>query len=154
MTGNGSAVDADFMTTAMDYAAQAELAGEVPVGAVLVRDGEIVAAAANGVIAGHDPTGHAEVLALRRAGAQLGNYRLPHSTLYVTLEPCAMCAGALIHARISRLVFGASDPQRGAAGSALDLFGHPGMNHRVEVIGGVLADECGALLRNFFKARR
>ena len=146
--------DRKFMASALQLAKQASSAGEVPVGAVLVREGEIVAAAANAPIASHDPSAHAEVLALRAAGQQIANYRLPNTTMYVTLEPCAMCASALIHARVARLVFGATDPQRGAAGSALDLFRHASANHRLEVMGGVLAEECGALLREFFRQRR
>ena len=150
----GAADDLQFMAAALALAKQAGAAGEVPIGAVLVRQGKIVAAAANAPIGSHDPSAHAEVLALRAAGQALANYRLPDTTLYATLEPCAMCAGALIHARIARLVFGARDPQRGAAGSAFDLFKHESANHRVEVVGGVLADECGATLREFFRERR
>jgi tRNA(adenine34) deaminase len=146
--------DLKFMAAALELARQAGAAGEVPIGAVLVREGETIAAAANAPIATHDPSAHAEVLALRAAGREVANYRLPHTTLYATLEPCAMCAGALIHARVDRLVFGASDPRRGAAGSALDLFSHASANHRVQVAGGVLAEECGTLLREFFRERR
>ncbi len=149
-----AAADRKFMGAALALAKQAGGDGEVPIGAVLVRQGEIIAAAANAPIGNHDPSAHAEVLALRAAGQALANYRLPDTTLYATLEPCAMCAGALIHARVARLVFGATDPQRGAAGSALDLFHHPSGNHRVEVMGGVLAEECGTLLREFFRQRR
>jgi tRNA(adenine34) deaminase len=151
---DGSSEDRQFMAKALELAEQAAAAGEVPVGAVLVLAGEVIAKASNAPIAGHDPTGHAEVLALRKAGEELDNYRLPNTTLYVTLEPCAMCAGALVHARVERLVFGAPDPQRGAAGSALDLLNHAAMNHRVTVLGGVMAEECGGLLRDFFQARR
>lgn len=149
-----SADDFRFMTVALDLAKQAGAAGEVPIGAVLVHEGEIIAAAANAPIAMRDPSAHAEVLALRAGGQQLGNYRLPQTTLYATLEPCAMCAGALIHARVRRLVFGATDPQRGAAGSALDLFNHPAKNHQVDVHGGVRAEECSTVLRTFFRERR
>ena len=150
----GSEPDRRFMAMALRLAEQAAAAGEVPVGAVLTLNEDIVATASNRPIASQDPTAHAEIVALRRAGEQLKNYRLPETTLYVTLEPCAMCAGALVHARVERVVFGAPDPQRGAAGSALDIFNHPSVNHRVSVEGGVLADECGGLLRDFFKARR
>lgn len=150
----GSSADRQFMAMALQLAEQAAAAGEVPVGAVLVQAGEVIGQASNAPIAGHDPTGHAEVLAMRKAGQHLSNYRLPNTTLYVTLEPCAMCAGALVHARVERLVFGAADPQRGAAGSALNLLNHAAMNHRVEVLGGVMAEECGGLLRDFFQARR
>lgn len=136
---------------------QAELAarlGEVPVGAVLVLHGEKVACAHNSPIREHDPTAHAEIRVLRLAGAKQGNYRLPGSTLYVTLEPCPMCIGAMIHARIQRLVFGAWDPRTGAAGSVLDLAGHHSHNHQLEVMGGVRADEAAYLLRRFFRQRR
>lgn len=149
-----SPADLKFMASALELAKQAGAEGEVPVGAVLVRQGEIVAAAANAPIATHDPSAHAELLVLRAAGQQVANYRLPETTLYATLEPCAMCAGAMIHARVDRLVFGATDPQRGAAGSAFDLFSHSSANHRIEVSGGVRAEECGTLLRDFFRQRR
>jgi tRNA(adenine34) deaminase len=146
--------DAHWMRHAMDLAARAELAGEVPVGAVLVRQGEILGEGCNGPIAASDPTAHAEIAALRAAAAREGNYRLPGTTLYVTLEPCPMCVGAMIHARVARLVFGASDPKTGAAGGALDLIGDPSHNHRIEVTGGVLQAECAERLRAFFRARR
>lgn len=137
--------------------AQAELAqrqGEVPVGAVLVIDGEVLGEGFNQPVATLDPSAHAEIQALRAAAVRRGNYRLNGSTLYVTLEPCVMCAGAIIHARVERVVFGAYDPRAGAAGSVFDVLGTDRLNHRVEVIGGVLADECGAQLRAFFEARR
>ncbi len=146
--------DTDFMREAIGLARLTALAGEVPVGAVLVRDGEIVARGANSPIGDCDPTAHAEMRALRAAGKALQTYRLTDTTLYVTLEPCIMCAAALVHARVRRVVFGAWDPKAGAAGSMTDVFGLPALNHRVDVFGGVLAEECGALLAEFFAARR
>jgi len=143
------------MEQALACAREAEAAGEVPVGAVIVDvAGNVVARAANAPIARNDPTAHAELLSLRAAGRVLGNYRLPGCVLYVTLEPCAMCVGALVHARIARIVYGAADPKTGACGSVFDLAANANMNHRIEVVGGVLADECGALLKRFFAARR
>jgi tRNA(adenine34) deaminase len=149
-----AADDLDFMRAALDRARAAEAAGEVPVGAVLVRDGEIIGRARNRPIEANDPTAHAEILALREAAAAAGNYRLPDTTLYVTLEPCPMCAGALVHARVSRLVYGAADPRAGAAGSVFDLVRSEALNHRMEVRAGVLADESRELLQGFFRARR
>jgi len=146
--------DDDFMAVALDLAREAATLGEVPVGAIVVREGEIVGRGSNQPIGRHDPTAHAEVLALRDAAARLGNYRIPGCTLYVTLEPCAMCIGAIFHARIGRVVFGAHDPKTGAAGSVIDLFGEERLNHHAEIVGGVRAEECGALLSNFFAARR
>ncbi|MBI3147265.1 MAG: tRNA adenosine(34) deaminase TadA [Betaproteobacteria bacterium] len=146
--------DQQFMREALREAAAAEEAGEVPVGAVVVRDGRIVARAFNAPISSHDPCGHAEVRALRAAGQALGNYRLPGCTIYVTLEPCAMCAGAMLHARLDRLVFGAPDPKTGAAGSVIDLFAEPRLNHHTRVTSGVLGEECGSLLSAFFARRR
>jgi tRNA(adenine34) deaminase len=146
--------DLTFMKRALDLARQAEAAGEVPVGAVIVKDGVIVAEGWNHPIGAHDPTAHAEIVALRAAGAALGTYRLTGTTLYVTLEPCAMCASAMVHARVQRLVYAATDPRAGAAGSVFNIVQHPSLNHRIECTGGVLADECGALLRSFFVARR
>jgi tRNA(adenine34) deaminase len=142
------------MQRALELADSAERNGEVPVGAVLVRGDEIIAAGANCPIASHDPTAHAEIEALRIGGQVLQSYRLSDTTLYVTLEPCAMCAAAIVHARVRRLVFGAWDPRAGAAGSIVDVFTLPGLNHRVDVFGGVLADECTRRLRDFFAARR
>lgn len=140
---------------ALTEAREAQAANEVPIGAVIIgREGAILARGQNRVIRDHDPTAHAEMVALRAAGAALGNYRLERCTLYVTLEPCAMCAGAMIHARIERLVFGAFDPKAGAVGSVLSVLNHPQLNHRIEVGGGILADECGDLLRRFFQTRR
>jgi len=146
--------DLAFMHLAIAEARAAELAGEVPVGAVVVHNGEIIAPGRNRVIADSDPAAHAEIVALRAAGAALGNYRLEDCTLYSTLEPCAMCAGAIIHARIARLVYAASDPKAGACGSVLDVMNHPQLNHKVEVVSGLLAEECGAMLTDFFRARR
>ncbi|MEN9705545.1 MAG: tRNA-specific adenosine deaminase [Pseudomonadota bacterium] len=146
--------DVDFMRRAIELARGAAAAGEVPVGAVLVRGDRIVAEGANNPIANHDPTGHAEIVALRAGGRELGSYRLTDTVLYVTLEPCVMCASAIIHARVRRVVFGAFDPKAGAAGSLTDVFNLPGLNHRVDVFGGVLEAECGALLSDFFEDRR
>jgi len=146
--------DEDFMRAALEQARMAGACDEVPVGAVVVRAGEIVGRGFNQPIGRHDPTAHAEVMALRDAAARLGNYRLPGCELFVTLEPCAMCCGAMMHARIARVVFGARDPKTGAAGSVLDLFAEARLNHHAEVVGGVLGDECGALLSSFFAARR
>lgn len=146
--------DQHWMSLALDQARLASTAGEVPVGAVVVKDGQVIATGRNAPIASHDPTAHAEVLALREAARVLGNYRLEGCTLYVTLEPCAMCSGAMLHARLDRVVFGAADPRTGVAGSVLNLFGHPQLNHQTQVVGGVLADDCGRLLKDFFKPRR
>lgn len=142
------------MGEALALAREAAARGEVPVGAVVVREGRIVGRGGNAPINASDPTAHAEITALREAGRALGNYRLPGCELYVTLEPCAMCAGAIMHARIARLVFGANDPKTGACGSVVDLFANLRLNHHTEVIGGVRADECGRLLSDFFAARR
>jgi tRNA(adenine34) deaminase len=146
--------DAYGMRLALAQAHEAAAAGEVPVGAVVVKDGQVIASGRNAPIASHDPTAHAEVVALRAAAQRLGNYRLDGCTLYVTLEPCAMCSGAMLHARMDRVVFGAPDPRTGVAGSVLNLFDHPQLNHQTQVTGGVLADECGQLLKDFFKPRR
>jgi tRNA(adenine34) deaminase len=149
-----SLTDIEYMQRALRLARIAGSRGEVPVGAVLVRDGEVIAEAANCPISHRDPTAHAEIEVLRAGGIALESYRLGNTTLYVTLEPCVMCASAIVHARVKRLVFGAWDPKAGAAGSTCDVFRMPAMNHRVDVFGGVLADECGALLTEFFAARR
>ncbi len=150
--------DLHAMRLALDQAHNAMLVGEVPVGAVIVQPGpegpQVLATGYNRPITTHDPTAHAEIVALRHAATLLGNYRLPGCTLYVTLEPCAMCAMALMHARIGRVVYGAPDPKTGAAGSVVDLFAEPRLNHHTAVQGGVLADACGALLREFFAGRR
>ncbi len=142
------------MREALSQAREAGTCGEVPVGAVVVLNGEIVGRGFNQPIGRHDPTAHAEVMALRDAAARLGNYRLPGCELFVTLEPCAMCSGAIMHARIARVVFGARDPKTGVAGSVIDLYGEARLNHHASVVGGVLAEECGGLLSAFFAARR
>lgn len=146
--------DENWMREALALARLAESAGEVPVGAVLVKDDAVVATGWNQPIGAHDPTAHAEVMALRAAAQALGNYRLIDTTLYVTLEPCVMCAGALVHARVKRLVYSATDPKAGAAGSVFDIVRASALNHRLEVTGGVLAEECSALLKGFFSQRR
>jgi tRNA(adenine34) deaminase len=146
--------DQDFMRLALEQARHAWALGEVPVGAVVVKDGIVVAAGYNQPIGRHDPTAHAEIVALRAAAEALGNYRLPGCELFVTLEPCAMCSGAMMHARLARVVFGAPDPKTGACGSILDLFAHEKLNHHTELVGGVLADEASAMLRAFFAERR
>jgi tRNA(adenine34) deaminase len=146
--------DEDFMRLAIEAAGRAQALGEVPVGAVLVKDGEVIATGFNQPIGRHDPTHHAEIAALRAGAEALGNYRLPGCTLYVTLEPCVMCAGAMMHARLARVVFGASDPKTGACGSVVNLFAEDRLNHHAEISGGVLADECGTMLSNFFAERR
>jgi tRNA(adenine34) deaminase len=146
--------DAVYMGEALALAREAASVDEVPVGAVVVLDGVIVGRGFNQPIGRHDPTAHAEIMALRDAAARVGNYRLPGSTLYVTLEPCVMCSGAIMHARVGRVVFGARDPKTGAAGSVVDLFGEGRLNHHADIVGGVMAEECGALLSGFFAARR
>ncbi|MDR0250372.1 MAG: tRNA adenosine(34) deaminase TadA [Burkholderiales bacterium] len=146
--------DIHWMRFALALAEEAAARDEVPVGAVVVFESEIVGRGGNAPIAGNDPTAHAEITALREAARKFGNYRLPDCSLYVTLEPCAMCAGAIMHARIARLVFGARDPKTGACGSVVDLFSEPRLNHHAEVVSGILADESAALLSAFFKARR
>ena len=151
---NWSAADENGMRAALAEAEAAAASGEVPVGAIVVIDGEIVAAAHNATIADHDPSGHAEVLALRAASQRLGNHRLANATLYVTLEPCVMCVGAIAQARVARVVFGAYDRKAGALGSVEDLSDSRALNHRFEVNGGLLADECAALLQAFFTSRR
>lgn len=151
---SSSETDAHWMRQALAQAQAAGQAGEVPVGAVVVRGGEVIATGRNAPVQGHDPTAHAEIVALRAAAQRLGNYRLDGCTLYVTLEPCAMCSGAMLHARVPRVVFGAADPKTGAAGSVVDLFASPQLNHQTQVQGGVLADECAALLAAFFRERR
>ncbi|WP_088278944.1 tRNA adenosine(34) deaminase TadA [Ideonella sp. A 288] len=148
------AADEQAMRLALDQALNAQLAGEVPVGAVIVRDGQVIATGYNRPITTHDPTAHAEIVALRHAAQLLGNYRLPECELYVTLEPCAMCAMALMHARFKRVVFAATDPKTGAAGSVLDLFAEARLNHHTALRGGVLAEASSRLLRQFFADRR
>ena len=147
-------LDQQYMRMAIEQAQLAAQSGEVPVGAVLVRDGQIISRAFNKPIANHDPSAHAEMLALREAALNEENYRIPGSTLYVTLEPCAMCSGAMLHARVGRVVYGASDPKTGAAGSVLNLFSLKQINHQTSVDGGIMSEECGQLLRDFFKGRR
>ncbi len=146
--------DAILMRQALSQAQNAWALGEVPVGALVVKDDRVIATGFNQPIGTHDPTAHAEIMALRAAAELLGNYRLPGCELFVTLEPCAMCAGAMLHARLARVVFGAPDPKTGASGSVVDLFAQPQFNHHTELVGGVLADQCGALLREFFAERR
>jgi tRNA(adenine34) deaminase len=147
-------LDRQFMQQALEEAKLAAKAGEVPVGAILVRDGRVIASAFNQPITQHDPSAHAEMLALRAAAKLDRNYRLPGTTLYVTLEPCTMCAGAMLHARVDRIVFGAYDPKTGAAGSVMDIFSEKQINHQTKVHGGIMGEECGQLLRDFFKERR
>ena len=147
-------LDRQFMQQALEQARLAALAGEVPVGAVIVRDGQVIARAFNQPITNHDPSAHAEMLALRQAALAEENYRLPGTTLYVSLEPCTMCAGAMLHARVDRIVYGAADPKTGAAGSVLDVFSSKQLNHQTVIEGGVMGQECGQLLRDFFKERR
>ncbi|MFN3715266.1 MAG: tRNA adenosine(34) deaminase TadA [Thiobacillus sp.] len=146
--------DANWMRQAIELAREAWQAGEVPVGAVIVAGGEIVGRGYNQPISRHDPTAHAEVMALRDAAARLANYRLPGATLYVTMEPCVMCAGAILHARVARVVYGAKEYKTGAHGSVLDVFAEPRLNHHCQIAGGVLQEECAALISDFFESRR
>lgn len=146
--------DLFFMEHALTLAQRAQAEGEVPVGAVIVQAGKIIGEGWNQPIRQNDPSAHAEIIALRAAAAGVRNYRLPDATLYVTLEPCAMCAGAMVHARLARVVYGAADPRAGAAGSLLDVLRHPALNHTVQVEAGLLAPRCGAMLQAFFRARR
>ena len=147
--------DQELMQAAMEEAHAAEAAGEVPVGAIVVSSaGEVIARGRNRVLQDSDPTAHAEIVALRSAGSALGNYRLLGCTLYSTLEPCSMCAGAILHARLARLVYAAADPKAGACGSVIAVMNHPSLNHRVELVEGVLADECGKMLTDFFRSKR
>ena len=146
--------DLRHMRAALDQANNAWALGEVPVGAVVVKDGVVIATGFNQPIGKHDPTAHAEIMALRRAAEKLGNYRLPGCELYVTLEPCVMCSGAMMHARLARVVYGAADPKTGACGSVVNLFEQDKLNHHTELLGGVMAEECGQLLKEFFAMRR
>ncbi|RJX34139.1 MAG: tRNA adenosine(34) deaminase TadA [Oxalobacter sp.] len=146
--------DVIFMRQALSQAHNAWALGEVPVGALVVKNGEVIATGFNQPIGSQDPTAHAEIMALRAAATILGNYRLPGCELYVTLEPCAMCVGAILHARIARVIYGAADPKTGACGSVVNLFDEARLNHHADVTGGVLAEECGKLLRDFFAERR
>lgn len=146
--------DAIWMQQALEQAHKAWAQGEIPVGAIVVKDGQLIATGFNQPIGKHDPTAHAEIMALRAAASVLGNYRLPGCELYVTLEPCAMCAGAMLHARLARVVYGASDPKTGACGAVLNLFEQEQLNHHTQLIGGVMAQECSVLLKEFFIDRR
>ena len=146
--------DEAYMRRALELARHAEEAGEGPIGALVVLNDEIIGEGWNQPIVAHDPTAHAEIVALRAAAVRMRNYRLPAAVLYVTLEPCAMCAGAMVHARMARVVYGAADPKTGAAGSVFNLLESPSLNHRAQVTRGVLAEECGEMLRKFFEARR
>jgi tRNA(adenine34) deaminase len=146
--------DAVWMELALEQAALAAASGEVPVGALVIKDGEIIGQGHNRNLLDSDPTAHAEIIALRQAAARLGNHRLTGCTMVATIEPCSMCAGALIHARIARLVYGASDPKAGAAGSTLQVINHPSLNHRMEVTAGVLAEKCSEILQKFFRQKR
>jgi tRNA(adenine34) deaminase len=146
--------DLTYLRAAIAEATDAEANDEVPVGAVVVHEDKIIGRGQNRVLRDSDPTAHAEIVALREAGLALKNYRLEDCTLYATLEPCAMCAGAILHARITRLVYAATDPKAGACGTVLSVMNHPQLNHKVEVVSGLLSEECGALLTNFFRARR
>jgi tRNA(adenine34) deaminase len=146
--------DAAWMERALELAGLAAEAGEVPVGALVIKDGEIVGQGHNRNLLDNDPTAHAEIVALRQAAARLGNHRLTGCTMVATIEPCSMCAGALIHARIARLVYGAADPKAGAAGSILQVINHPSLNHRMEVTAGVLAEKCSEILQKFFRQKR
>jgi tRNA(adenine34) deaminase len=146
--------DAVWMEQALEQAALAGAAGEVPVGAVVIKDGQIIGRGHNRNLLENDPTAHAEIVALRQAAARMGNHRLTGCVMFATIEPCAMCAGALVHARISRLVYGASDPKAGAAGSVLQVINHPGLNHRMEITAGVLAGRCSEVLQRFFRDKR
>lgn len=146
--------DAYWMRQALELAREARDAGEVPVGAVVVAGGQVIGQGYNQPISSHDPTAHAEVVALRDAAGRLANYRLPGATLYVTMEPCVMCAGAILHARLTRVVYGAREYKTGAHGSIVDVFAEPRLNHHCEIVGGILADECAALISGFFESRR
>ena len=146
--------DITFMQAALEEARRSEQMGEVPVGAVVVFQGEIVGRGGNRNLTDHDPTAHAEIIAMREAGGKLGNHRLTGCELFVTIEPCAMCAGAMVHARVQRLVFGANDPKAGAVQSVMQVLNHPALNHRTETKSGVLADECASLLQVFFSRKR
>ncbi len=143
-----------WMEEALREARRAEALGEVPVGAIIVAEGKIVARAGNRNVADNDPTAHAEILALKQAGAALGNHRLLDCEMFITIEPCAMCAGAIVHARLRRLIYGAQDPKAGAAGSVMDVLNHPNLNHRLEITRGVLASRCMELLQDFFRRKR
>ena len=149
-----SMLDETFMHAALDEARLASAAGEVPIGAVVVARGEVIARGQNRVLRDVDPTAHAEIVAMRAAAFAVGNYRLLDCELYVTLEPCAMCAGAMIHSRLGRLIYGAADPKAGAVGSVLEVLNHPKLNHKMPMISGILEEECSTILKDFFRARR
>jgi tRNA(adenine34) deaminase len=151
---SGASVADEFMRAALSLAGEARRRGEVPVGAVVVLDGDVIGEGFNHPIGAHDPTAHAEIVAMRAAASRLGNYRLTGATLYVTIEPCQMCVGAMVHARVARLVYGAREPKAGAIESAMRAHEHPSLNHRVEVVGGVLEAECRAMIQGFFEERR
>ena len=146
--------DESWMEQALEQARMAAQAGEVPVGALVIKDGKIIGLGHNRNLLDHDPAAHAEIVALRQAAARLGNHRLTGCEMFVTIEPCAMCAGALVHARLARLVYGTSDPKAGAAGSVLQVLNHPGLNHKMEVRSGVLAEKCSEILQKFFREKR
>lgn len=154
MAAESDSLDLFWMQRAIELARQAEQHGEVPVGAVLIRDDTIIGEGYNSPICRHDPTAHAEIVALRDAAQRTGNYRLLNSTLYVTLEPCVMCVGALVHARVSKVIFGAHEPRTGAAGSVFDILQSPAHNHHVQVQGGLMQEECAAIMTGFFRKRR
>jgi tRNA(adenine34) deaminase len=153
-SANSANADQEWMRLALEQAHLAAQAGEVPVGAVVIKNGEILGRGHNRTLLENDPTGHAEIIALREAAARLGNYRLNGCEMYATIEPCAMCAGAMIHARLARLVYGAADPKAGAAGSVVQVLNHPRLNHKVDVTFGVLEQECSEVLKRFFRERR
>lgn len=154
MSDERESLDLFWMQRALELARKAESLGEVPIGAVLVKDDQIIGEGYNSPISRHDPTAHAEIMAVRDAAQRIGNYRLLNTTLYVTIEPCVMCAGALVHARVREVVFGAAEPRTGAAGSIFEILQSPKLNHQVQVRGGVLAEQCAGLLQDFFKQRR
>lgn len=154
MSTEGESLDIFWMQRAIELAREAELQGEVPVGAVIVKDNQIIGEGFNASISSHDPSAHAEIQAIRAAASTIGNYRLLNTTLYVTVEPCVMCAGAIVHARVSEIVFGASEPRTGAAGSVFNILQSSELNHRVEIRRGVLQEECAGLLKKFFQQRR
>jgi tRNA(adenine34) deaminase len=153
-SSNQNSLDAIWMERALAEAATAADGGEVPVGAVIIKDGELIATGQNRNLRDHDPSAHAEIMALRAAGAALGNHRLENCEMYVVIEPCAMCAGALVHARVKRLIYGAKDPKAGAVDSVMQVVNHPRLNHRMEVTVGVLEDRCAGMVKQFFRAKR
>lgn len=146
--------DEAWMRMALDQARLGGKAGEVPIGALVIKDGELIATGHNRNLLDHDPSAHAEIVALREAASRLGNHRLPGCEMFVTIEPCAMCAGALVQARVARLVYGAADPKAGAVSSVLQVINHPGLNHKMEVVPGILEQECSEILQNFFRKKR